>query len=164
MTRTAWLALAFVLAPLAARAEIATTCAPGAAVDWSHPTMTLHRNRCMGTCPAYTVEIDADGTVAFDGGYRVKLGRSVSHIPVREVRALAAQFRRIGYLELDDEYRRPRGIMDGPPAVTTSIAFQTCGKEVFDDHFSHTAPKALHELEDEIDRVARTSQWMQPRP
>ena len=165
--RTSIAALLFALAslPVAAEAASGPPCTPQgevhdfAAADWSTAVIGLTRNRCYGTCKAYDVEIHPDGTVLFEGRFGVVLGHSSAHIPARAARALAARFRRIGYLQMADAYNRPPHIFDGPSSVLTSIAFPGCGKRISDNHLSPQSPARLQKLEDEIDRVAHTAQW-----
>jgi hypothetical protein len=164
-------ALLFALAalPVAAQAASGPPCTPQgevrdfASADWSAAVIGLKRNRCYGFCKAYDVEIHPDGTVLFEGRFGVTLGHSSAHIPARAARALAARFRRIGYLQMADAYNRPPHIFDGPSSVLTSIEFPGCGKRISDSHLSPQSPAALQKLEDEIDRVARTSQWWTAR-
>ena len=35
--------------------------------DWNTLKITLTRGPCFGSCPAYSVEIDGDGTVRYNG-------------------------------------------------------------------------------------------------
>ena len=167
LIKRAALLLAFTALPFAAQA--ASPCTPQgevhdfAAADWSAAVVGLTRNRCYGSCKAYDVEIHPDGTVLFEGRFGVVPGHSSAHIPARAARALALRFRRIGYLQMADAYDRPPHIFDGPSNVITSIAFPGCGKKISDNHLSPQSPASLQKLEDEIDRVAHTAQWMPDR-
>jgi hypothetical protein len=169
VTKIAALLLVLAALPFAAQAASGPPCTPQGAVrdfasaDWSAAVIGLKRNRCYGFCKAYDVEIHPDGTVLFEGRFGVVLGHSSAHIPARAARALAARFRRIGYLQMADAYDRPPHIFDGPSSVITSIDFPGCGKRISDNHLSPQSPALLQKLEDEIDRVARTAQWMPDR-
>jgi hypothetical protein len=166
MTRhTKAAALLFALIALPFAAQAASPCTPAgeahdsASADWSAAVVGLSRYRCRGSCKAYDVEIHPDGTVLFDGRFGVALGRFTAHIPARAARALAARFRRIGYLQMADTYDRPPHVFDGPSSVATWIDFLGCGKRISDNHLSPLSPARLQKLEDEIDRVAHTAQW-----
>lgn len=65
----------------------------------------LERTSCAGRCPSYTVDIDDDGHVTYEGRERVAtLGRRTWHVPAEDVGELAQAFIEAGFLEAAPEY------------------------------------------------------------
>ncbi len=72
-------------------------------VDEIH--IRLERTSCAGRCPSYTVDIDDDGHVTYEGRERVAtLGRRTWHVPAEDVGELAQEFIEAGFLEAAPEY------------------------------------------------------------
>jgi hypothetical protein len=119
----------------------------------------LERTACFGACPVYAVTIDAKGNVIYDGTRFVRIvGRQTDRIPVSQVAALVATVDRIGFFELDDKYRQL--ITDLP---TTFVTVTRRGRtKAIEDYFG--APKALKDLERQIDEAARTARWIVGQP
>ncbi len=133
--------------------------------------ITLKRSVCYGPCPDYTVTIAADGTVTFDGRKYVKVsGVSKATISSESVRQLIARFDKAGFFSLNDSYRSkkdgcPEEWTDAPTVVTSIIVN---GRSKTIDHYhgceenqgSSVYPKGLTELENQIDELAGTKQWI----
>jgi hypothetical protein len=67
--------------------------------------MTLVRLPCMGSCPVYTLHIQANGDVQFTGTQYVKAqGTQTAHLPAEEVQHLVAQFTALHFFTLHDFY------------------------------------------------------------
>jgi len=137
------------------------TVAPVVPDDFS---ITLARTTCFGECPAYAVTIDANGNVRYEGKKFVRVaGRQNGHIPVEAVAALVETVRRIRFFELEEEYRVIRtadgGAIDVSDLPTTFVMVTQDGrsKQVLD---YLGAPASLRQLEQQIDRTARTKQWI----
>lgn len=128
--------------------------------DWSSLRITLERSMCFGTCPAYRVEIDGDGTVRYHGERFVGVtGDRTDHIDPAKVRALFEQFRRADYFWTLDHYRAQ---VTDLPQFTTSISFDGREKTVTDYAGAWIGmPKAINDLEQAIDETAGTQQWVQ---
>ena len=124
--------------------------------------ITLERIMCYGTCPIYSLKIAGDGTVIYEGKEFVKFkGVQRSSISSEEVAELLDSFNKAGFLRLKDRYDAP-DILDLPSAVTTlNIRGQI--KSVFHHHGDRSAPKALRDLEEKIDRIANSQQWIVER-
>jgi hypothetical protein len=138
-------------------------CAP---VDASTPpqdngsvVITLTRGACFGHCPIYMVSITGDGQVTYVGRNFVNvIGEQRATISPDAVRALLRRFDDVGFANLQDEYRAR--VSDLP---TFTIALQRNGatKTVVDyAGVSAGMPRAVRDLEAEIDRVANTAQWV----
>jgi Domain of unknown function (DUF6438) len=150
-----------VLTALAACALVA--CAPvqsSAAQEENSPvTITLTRGACFGFCPVYRVSIRETGEVVYVGEQFVNVrGEQRAQISPDAVQSLVARFDEIGFENLQDEYRAP---VSDHPTVTITLDRNGVSKTVVD--YAGTGagmPVAVRALEDEIDRVAGTAQWV----
>ena len=128
------------------------------------PVITLHRTACYGSCPIYSVEIFADGEIRYSGSQFVQItGERTAVIPKEDVEKLVRDFLRIGYFSLKANYethKNPDGTIEmvsDLPTTYTSLRIGGRERSVKDYAF---APRALNELEWEIDRVANTHRWV----
>jgi ankyrin repeat protein len=127
--------------------------------DWSTLKIALARGPCLGDCPGYTVEIDGDGTVRYEGGlFTAVPGKHVTHIPVSAVRVLYDSFVKADFFWTFDEYRAT--ITDNPTFLVT-IAFDGNKKQVVDyAGLMVGMPEEVEKLEDAIDAAAATKKWV----
>jgi len=110
----------------------------------------LDRTTCFGECPAYSVTIDAKGTVTYDGEKFVRVaGRQTDRIPLPRVAALVATIDRIRFFEMENSYRQP--VTDLPTTFVT-VVLRGRTKRI-EDYLG--APKELKQFEQEIDETAR---------
>lgn len=117
--------------------------------------ITLQRTACYGTCPVYSVELRDDGTVIFRGERFVQsIGEHVTRIDPEQVRQLVEEFYRANFLALEDAY--DSDVTDSPTTIL-SLAIGNEEKRVV-DHIS--GPPELKLLQDRVDAVAQTSQWI----
>lgn len=117
--------------------------------------VSLERTSCFGECPIYSVSIDADGTVVYDGERFVRVeGRRTDRIPVSRVAALLETAGRIGFFDLKGKYSAM--VTDLP---TTFVTIRANGRSKrIEDYVG--APDGLHQLERDIDEAARTLRWV----
>jgi len=135
--------------------------------------IVLERSKCHGTCPAYALTIAADGRVHFEGrGYAYDPEPEKPHmvdagdatIAPAKLLALVNRIRSAGYFEMEDDY--PTKFTDGRRAkisVTLDGRTKNIADEVRYDADAGTVPPALRELEDEIDLVAGSKQFLDPK-
>lgn len=154
LARAAFGATAFLLAACATPAD-PTHDAPAYSAE---DTLTLERTRCFGFCPDYTVTINGEGAVTYNG--RAFVGatgaRTAQADPVETAR-LFSRADEIGFFSLRDEYRA--NVSDLP---TATITYVRAGerKSVLDYGGGMAGmPESVGQLQDEIDRVAGTAQW-----
>ena len=121
--------------------------------------ITLQRTVCYGFCPAYTVTITGDGEVRYVGERFVNVvGPASATIPREDVQRLLARFDEIGFDRLRDRYR---GQMTDLPTTTITLVRDGRRKQVVDyGGTSVGMPRAVRDLQAEIDRVAGTAQWV----
>jgi hypothetical protein len=123
--------------------------------------ITMQRHgalNCMS--PVYSLTIFGNGNVVYEGIKNVNTtGILTYQIPKDGVRELVNEFINIYYFALKDKYT------DSSNAsclgmVTTSINMNGRTKTVLDDKSSY-APAQLRELEDKIDNVTNSRQWIE---
>ena len=127
--------------------------------------ITLERTACYGTCPAYKLTITADGAVVFEGRHFVKKeGATInSAISQERLKQLMAEFDRVKFFSLEDDYSETRlSCPTDQPSAITSIRIN--GKSKTINHYlgclEPKVPKGLTELENKIDEIVNTAQWL----
>ena len=115
----------------------------------------------------YRVVVFADGTVVFDGQHYVReSGVARTKVDPAEVVKLVQRFDAIGYFTLANQY----GVADtvgcgavlaDAPLTTTSIVSGTRAKSVMHHHRCQSEGlRQLTDLENQIDRLAKTVRWI----
>ena len=125
--------------------------------------ITLERTSCFGECPAYSVSIDARGTVTYEGKDHVRVqGRQLDRVDVSRVAALAATVERIGFFKMEEQYRTeqsPAGIsLQVSDRPTTYVTVRSHGRSKRVEDYLN-APAELRQLEEQIDETAGTQRW-----
>jgi hypothetical protein len=127
-------------------------------------SIRLQRTSCLGTCPVYTVTIDARGTVTYDGERHVRaVGRSTARITAASVAKLLATAERMHFFDLRDAYKQ----IDNPDGTvwvvsdlpTTIITITVNGRTKRVESYVG-APESVAALQREIDEVAGTKRWI----
>ena len=142
--------------------------------DYSHVTITMKAeggpcftvcpaNDYLSCCPAYSVSLDENGTVIYNGIGGVKeRGERIHSIPVTAVRDLVAQFLRLDFFSLQDRYtekKLPNGMfqtIDHANATTISIDIDGKKKSVY---IFYGAPDQLIELQRKLYDVTQIGQY-----
>jgi hypothetical protein len=126
--------------------------------------ITLERTECFGFCPAYKLTIIADGSVVFEGRRFVKQeGVTISSVSPERLKQLMAEFERVNFFSLEDDYSEIRlSCPTDQPSAITSIMIKGKSKTV--NHYlgclEPKVPKGLTELENKIDEIVNTAQWL----
>lgn len=119
----------------------------------------LERTACFGKCPVYSLMIKGDGTVIYAGVDFVRVkGIQETSISADAVKQLVLAFEKADYFSLKDSYTS-FGVSD-MPSVNTSINIGNKTKAV--NHYlgDRNAPKQLSELENKIDEIVNSAQWI----
>lgn len=121
--------------------------------------ISLQRTGCFGTCPNYKVDIHGDGQVTYSGGgYVDVVGKHTYRIPTKDVAELVDSLRKKDLWSLRSTYRAR--ITDNPTYVLT----MDMGGQMhrIEDYVGSMVgmPHAVSEFEDEVDRVAHSSMWI----
>ncbi len=126
--------------------------------DLNNVTIGMRRSSCLFGCFSYTLNIEGDGTVLFEGKTFVTTKEiQVYQIPQDKVEELVNEFFRIDYFSLKNEHRSYR-VMDLPSEITW-ITINSVSKYVNNNGWN--APEELYELQRKIDEVANSKQWME---
>ena len=127
--------------------------------DLKDVVITLERTACFGVCPVYKLSIHGDGTVIYEGIRFVRIkGTIKTTIGEDKIQQLVSEFQRTGYFSLEDSYEE-RNATDMPSAFT-SLTIDGNKKTVRHYHGDLSAPKELTELENKIDEIINSNQWI----
>lgn len=128
-------------------------------IDLNSVVMTLERTVCYGICPEYKLTIYGDGNVEYEGRRFVKIeGKKAITISEEKVRQLLAEFQRIDYFSLEDSYEEL--MATDMPSAYTSLTIDGKTKTVRHYHGDFNAPEKLTDLEDKIDEIVDSNQWI----
>jgi len=133
----------------------------------TQPTIKLQRFGCYGTCPIYSVSIDAQGTVHFVGEKFVEfMGAHDSSISTEQYARLARAAQVLTALKDDysPEHGCKRYVTDAP-SVTVSLQSASLDKHVrvylgCDDDTVRADIAKVGDLVKLIDETADTKQWI----
>ncbi|AIC14189.1 DUF6438 domain-containing protein [Nitrososphaera viennensis] len=118
-------------------------------------TISLERTPCFGFCPDYTVTVFGNGTVVYEGrNFVYAKGEQRAQIAQSDVKELVDEFYRVGFFSMKDRYEAQ---VTDLPSQTTSITAGDATKSVYR---YGPEPQRLVMLEDKIDEVAKTAQWV----
>jgi hypothetical protein len=124
--------------------------------------ITLERTARLGACPVYKVTVSGTGEVEYSREAHVdKAGTHNWRLSQRRLQRLEGAFERAGYFRLEDGYTG-REVTDAPRCLTSIEYEDGSSKRVDHYHGDSTAPDALTELEDEIDRIVGVERYTEP--
>jgi hypothetical protein len=119
------------------------------------PLVSLERTACFGQCPIYVVSVATDGAVTFVGERFVRVTGTAKGQLSREVLAkLTARLEGSAFLSWKAAYTNQL-VTDQPSANLTYK-----GRTIRHYQGDETAPKELTQLEDDVDALIGTSQWV----
>ncbi len=126
--------------------------------------VTMDRDSCFGRCPVYSLLIHGNGTVVYRGFKNVRVkGKRTNQIPKKEVARLVNDFYAIDFFSLKDGYTVIQNadgsttFQTGLSGTTTTITIGSKTKSVYN---LYGAPKALDELEREIDEISGSAKYV----
>ena len=116
--------------------------------------IVLERTPCFGTCPSYTLTLNADGTAEYAGGvhaprqgvYRGTFGGGLDR--------LASTLDRLGFWKLRPQYTVE--VTDQPSQIVTIV---TDGGKKTVREYGRTGPAELFALQSMIDGLAANVRW-----
>lgn len=144
-----------ILAVTAVLAASPAAAAPRGSGDDPSFHLRLERGACFGTCPDYSVEVDADGAVVFHGRRFVAcVGERRWGISRRAVARLRAAADRADLFALKDEYR---GRITDQPQYRVELTRRGRTKRLT-DYVGRSVgmPATVTDLELAIDEIAAT--------
>jgi hypothetical protein len=119
----------------------------------------LERTACFGACPAYVIKVNTNGVVKYIGRDCVRNhGSATRTLSVQELKDLRQAIDRAGLNALPDPCCRC-GVEDSSSAL---VGVRLAGKwTVIEDNLGCDPPTTqLRELEDAIDRIVQSEQWV----
>jgi hypothetical protein len=120
----------------------------------------VSRSACMGSCPAYSVRVQADGTVLWEGQSSVKVvGKRKASIDSNVARALLERFRTKEFWSYCGDYSRNVTDSSGTE-ITVMLGVRT--RTISD--YAESSPEALQELLLAVDRTADSHRWRHGDP
>lgn len=129
--------------------------------------ITLQRMGCYGTCPVYSVTIESNGSVLFQGDNYVRhKGKARSTVRAKSWQFLISAFRQVGFFRFQDRYDTKKDgckatTLDAPSLVITVDSSQ--GEKKVSYNLGCQGPKdvaSLYWLADTIDIVSDSQQWV----
>ncbi|MFC2014210.1 DUF6438 domain-containing protein, partial [Chloroflexota bacterium] len=112
-----------------------------------------------GVCPEYKLTVYGSGTVVYEGKRFVRIeGKRTISISKEKVRQLLSEFKRIDYFSLNDSYEEL--MATDMPSAFTSLTVDGKTKIVRHYHGDLSAPKELTGLENKIDEIVNSNQWI----
>ena len=121
--------------------------------------ITLERTICCGRCPVYKLTIFGNGAVMYNGLEFVAItGRHMANITEDKIQRLIGAFKKADFFSLNNSYVEFMRIED--PFAITSLTINGKKKRVRHYHGDKSAPHQLRILEDEIDEIVGTDQWV----
>jgi len=121
--------------------------------------ITLERTICCGRCPVYKLTIFGNGAVMYNGLEFVAItGRHMANITEDKIQRLIGAFKKADFFSLNNSYVEFMRIED--PFAITSLTINGKKKRVRHYHGDNSAPHQLRILEDEIDEIVGTDQWV----
>jgi hypothetical protein len=122
--------------------------------------IAIGRTSCYGPCPAYTVTLQANGTVSWEGReYVTQTGPGSAYVSSDVARSIIEKFRTAGFWTLCASYDRM--VTDVPTAITT-LHIGDYQKSVSDR--AEGAPAWLRELDYQVEALANTHRWIHGDP
>jgi hypothetical protein len=126
--------------------------------DIKNVLIILKRSVCFGICPTYNLTIYGNGTVVYEGIANVNItGIQISNISENTLRQLISEFKKIDYFSLNETEIASHIVYDAP-IFTTSLTIN--GKTKTIKHYETAEPKQLTELENKIDEIVNSNQWI----
>ena len=127
--------------------------------DLSDLEIYMEKTACEGPCPVYSVSVQGDGTVRYNGKTCVNvIGEQSDQISQTEVQELVEAFSQNDFFSLEDAY--VEDIQD-IPSVLIRFTLDDQTKQVFTRVYDPTrVPEAFTRTEETIDSVANTQQWV----
>ncbi|MCK4836366.1 MAG: hypothetical protein KAT17_07005 [Candidatus Aminicenantes bacterium] len=128
-------------------------------IDIKDVIISLARTRCYGTCPVYELKIYGNGKVVYRGEKFVKtVGTKTINISEEKVRQLISEFKKAKYFSFYANYKDMH--VTCMPSAITYININGVAKSIRHYHGDENAPRELRELENKIDEIVNSDQWI----
>lgn len=133
---------------------------PGVPSDFE---ISLNRSGCFGTCPAYSVTVEADGAVNYNGrAFVIVEGGQEGTISEDEVKYLFDLVNIAGFFALEERYTMS---VTDLPTIDTSVKMYRMSKSV--SHYGtgcgteyDSAPAGLCRIEEYLEALVMEFEWV----
>jgi hypothetical protein len=142
-------------------------CALGRADGSAFRSVSLERTACFGSCPVYSVSIEADGTVRYNGIEHVaKLGMQQSQVGSEGMARLRTELQNAQFFKLRSQTKGSSGcrsFRSDHPSMTVQVVMPDDDStvKVYTGCPESQVSITLSKLAGVIDEVANTSQWIE---
>jgi len=150
-------------------------------------SLRMERTMCYGTCPAYVLTVEPDGIILFEGkNYTKTIGKAESLLSKEKLSQLVVEIEKVNFFSFKDSYTEDSGncptTATDNPSVTISVKLNDKEKTI--KHYlgcselyepakhnssnmrvqkswsEHIFPQELYLLENKIDEIVGTKQWI----
>jgi len=116
--------------------------------------LSFERTLCFGTCPAFKITINNDGTCYYEGFKFVdRLGKFKANISKEQMKEIQKEAERIGFFSMKDKYD---ATVTDVPSVITMISGPNGKKEIMN---RFDGPQELRSFEDYLDSILLNLDW-----
>lgn len=120
----------------------------------------MSRSSCYGTCPAYAIRVNEDGTVKWDGrAFVVEKGEDFSNISPAAARDLISKFASAEVWALCESYSQ-----SATDNATTDFRVSIGHRAKTVSNYANSAPSWLADLESAVDETADAHRWLHGDP
>lgn len=136
-------------------------------------SLMMFRGNCLGTCPIYSLNVESDGNVVFEGtAYTQTIGKAESRLSNEKIKELIVEINKANFFSFQDEYsynsKNCSQITTDTPKVFLTIKIDDKEKTIHHYHgcyvkdwFSkENALQPLTDLENKIDEIVETKRWV----
>ena len=128
--------------------------------------ITLERLGCLGTCPAYSLVIKADGSVLFNrGNFKKREGKFEDKITKEQIKQLIGEFEKANFFSLQNSYITEKdGCQKYPPDLPAEkISIKINGKRKTVVHYLGCGKTIIRNLGEKIDEITNSKRWIGKR-
>lgn len=118
-------------------------------------SLEIQHSGCRGTCPAYSIKVDASGAATYNGRRSVEMmGNFTKTLGKATVGELVKTIKAANFWDFDDVYG---GEVADVPGITTIVTMDGKTKKVND---VRNGPQALKEMEAKLEELIGTTDWV----
>jgi hypothetical protein len=137
--------------------------------------ISMERSICFGECPSYSLHVEGNGHIFYEGGKHTKIqGQHEAQMSQEDYQDLIQAFETYNFNRLVAEYHNAvnpictenaieNAFSSATDAPTVTIKIMVNGRLTEIDHYhgDFYAPSELRELEDSIDDLTESNRWVE---
>ena len=128
--------------------------------------ITLERFGCLGTCPAYSLIIKADGSVLFNRkNFNKAKGKFEDKITKEQIKQIISEFEKVNFFSFRNSYvTKDDGCEKYPPdGPSEQISIKIDGKRKTVYHVLGCGKTVIRNLGEKIDEITNSKRWIGER-